>query len=102
MRDSLFDSNCCKLKTINLPILINIGSSAFQSTALNKIELNSVCKSVNDKENRQFADCKYLKYAKLANAAFIHDYKFEGCTYLRHVEFPNAYYIGQNAFKNCF
>lgn len=107
-----------QLKSINIPLCTNIGSSAFSYTGISILSLPNcstigeyafygslleiidlpVCKYLGP---RCFLENKNLRYVNLPMLLYIVSYVFCACTNLESVNFPIVSDVGHSAFANC-
>ena len=86
------------LTSINLPVCISIGYSAFSDcTSLTNIDL-PVCTSIG---SSAFFDCTSLTNIDLPVCTSIGYYAFSDCTSLTNIDLPVCTSISSSAFNNC-
>ena len=91
--------SCENLKTVELPIGVELHGGVFSSSGLESIEL----RDVKLRGRGTVINCKQLKSAVVkGDTPVIPDYTFEGCFNLTHIELPEALkQIGYNSFRGC-
>ena len=86
------------LTSINLPVCISIGYSAFSDcTSLTNIDL-PVCTSIG---SSAFSDCTSLTNIDLPVCTSIGSSAFSDCTSLTNIDLPVCTSISSSAFNNC-
>ena len=91
-------SDCTSLTNIDLPVCTSIGSSAFYDcTSLTNIDL-PVCTSIG---YYAFYDCTSLTNIDLPVCTSIGYYAFSDCTSLTNIDLPVCTSISSSAFNNC-
>lgn len=94
-------SKCVNLKSVVLTDSIeSIGKSAFEETAIEKIEIPGKIERI---ENSTFSRCKFLKEAIVGNGITeIGEYAFSRCDELQSVQLPDSLeVIEMEAFNEC-
>ncbi len=105
--------------SLDLSNTTTISEAAFQSAAINSIELGTAsaiaknafldCVSlvsvkigkISSVGNAAFKDCTSLSSVEISKLTFISVRTFSGCTSLKDVKLPNATTISAYAFENC-
>lgn len=92
-------ADCTNLKTVKLPVGIQLSTCVFLNSGLESIEL----KDVKLQDSSIFSDCKQLKSAIIKGDTPSIPYStFEGCGNLTRVELPASLKeIESNSFYNC-
>ena len=91
--------NCFALQTVNLPLVTNVGESAFDSCQ----NLENVYLPVaEDIGSRAFYGCQGLREITLPAARIIRSSAFEGCLYVEKIVLNSATHIEGNVFTNTF
>ena len=90
---------CKNLKTVKLPVGVELHRGAFSSSGLESIEL----KDVKLQDSSIFYNCKQLKSVVIkGDTPVIPDGTFYGCFNLTYVELPETLeQVGYNAFHGC-
>ena len=90
---------CKNLKTIKLPVGVELYGSALSHSGLESVEL----RDVKLQGFVIFYNCKQLKSVIIkGDTPVIPNYTFANCTNLTHVELPETLeQIGHNVFRNC-
>lgn len=99
IRHDAFNGNCT-IKSLTIPSsVIEIGNSAFSSSALETVVIPS---SVNKLGEYTFSSCKALKNVTLPSVNVLPVSFFSGCSSLTSITLPSTITtIGRNAFQGC-
>jgi hypothetical protein len=90
--------NLCGIISVNFPLLVNIGNTAFVACPnLTTVTFNSI----TTLSNNCFVSCTSLTAINCPLLETIGDYCFDGCSSITAIDFPLVTYLGSGAFAAC-